>query len=223
MARNHKNGQEKQAEILQAALRIFRQKGYHAASMQDLADAVGLQKGSLYYYVSSKEDLLTALYGKFIGAFTQQLSAIVRQPLPASEKLRLAIESHLIALSEQLELFTVYVSEQRFLNSRLRQRIRAEAEHHAELLEKILTQGVEEGEFREIDVTITAHAILGMCNWLYQWYSPEGELRPEQVAAIFSDLVIHGLVAGPARRPRKKTASKLSTASRNHQKQLEED
>ena len=68
MARPHKNGQEKQAEIIAAALKIFREKGYHAASMQDLADAVGLQKASLYYYVASKEDLLTALYEQFIGS-----------------------------------------------------------------------------------------------------------------------------------------------------------
>ncbi len=200
MARPHKNGQDKQAEILAAALKIFREKGYHAASMQDLADEVGLQKASLYYYVSSKDDLLKALYERFLGAFTEQLSAIVAEPLPPSEKLRRAIESQVVALSEQLELFHVYIHEQHFLNNRLRARIHQEAEHHAELFESILSEGIASGEFRPVDVTITAHAIIGMCNWIYQWYSPEGKLKPTEIAALFSDLVIHGLKPAQPRR-----------------------
>ncbi|MGB8646509.1 MAG: TetR/AcrR family transcriptional regulator [Anaerolineae bacterium] len=190
-----KNGQDKQAEILAAALRIFREKGYHAASMQDLADEVGMQKGSLYYYVSSKEDLLTALYERFIGAFTAQLSAIVAEPLPPDEKLRRAIESHVVALSEQLELFHVYIHEQHFLNQRLRARIHDEAEHQAELLEAILAEGVRSGEFRAVDVTMTAHAIVGMCNWIYQWYSPEGKLNARDISAIFYNLVAQGVMS----------------------------
>ncbi len=200
MARPHKNGHEKQAEILAAALKIFREKGYHAASMQDLADEVGLQKASLYYYVSSKEDLLKALYERFLGAFTQQLSAIVAEPLPPSEKLRRAIESQVVALTEQLELFYVYIHEQHFLNNRLRMRIHAEAEQHAELFEAILSEGIETGEFRPVDVTITAHAIIGMCNWIYQWYSPDGKLKPTEIAALFNDLVVHGLTPAHPRR-----------------------
>ncbi len=176
--------------------------------MQDLADEVGMQKGSLYYYVSSKEDLLTALYERFIGAFTAQLSAIAAEPLPPSDKLRLAIESHIVALSEQLELFHVYIHEQHFLNHRLRARIHQEAEHQAELLEQILEEGVRSGEFRKVDVTMTAHAVIGMCNWIYQWYSPEGKLAPQDVAAIFYDLVFQGVVSPRPRRSASKKKSK---------------
>ena len=208
MVRPHKNGQDKQSEIFAAAVRIFQKKGYHAASMQDLADAVGLQKASLYYYVSSKEELLTSVYERFIGAFTRQLSALVAEPLPPTEKLRRAIESHLVALSEQLELFTVYVHEQNFLTGKLRARIHAEAERHAELLEAILAEGVQTGEFRELDVTMTAHAIVGMCNWLYQWYSPEGKLSPSEIASIFGDIVVHGIAATPQGKSRKPAKDK---------------
>ncbi len=200
MARPHRNGQDKQAEIFAAAVRIFREKGYHAASMQDLADAVGLQKGSLYYYVSSKEQLLTAIYERFIGAFTRQLAELVAEPLTPSEKLRRAIESHLIAVSEQMELFTVYLHEQKFINARLRNKIHAEAEHQAELLQAILEEGVASGQFRPINVKMAAHAIIGMCNWLYRWYSPHGALSVQDIATIFGDLVMDGVKARPARR-----------------------
>ncbi len=203
MARPHKNGQDKQAEIFAAAVRIFEKKGYHAASMQDLADAVGLQKASLYYYVSSKEDLLTLVYERSIGAFTRQLTELAAEPVAPAEKLSRAIEIHLVALSEQLELFTVYLHEQKFINGKLKSRIRAEAEHHTELLEAILQEGISTGEFRQVNVKMTARAIIGMCNWLYQWYSPEGRLTPREIADIFSDLMINGIKAGSRRKSRK--------------------
>lgn len=193
----HPAGEDKEAEIFAAAVRIFRQKGYHAASMQDLADAVGLQKASLYYYVSSKEDLLLSIYERLAGAFTRQLTELVAAPLTPTEKLRQAVESHVVALGEQLELFTVYLSEQNFLNGRPRARIRAEAERHAELLESILRDGIESHAFRDCNVTVTARAIIGMCNWLYQWYSPEGKLAPREIAAIFGDLVLDGVELAP--------------------------
>jgi AcrR family transcriptional regulator len=201
LARHPPSNDDKEAEIFAAAVRIFRQKGYHAASMQDLADAVGLQKASLYYYFSSKEDLLLTVYERLTGAFTRQLAQVVDAPLDPAEKLRLAVETHIVALGEQLDLFTVYLNEQKFLNGRPRARIRAEIEKHAELLESILREGIDAHEFRECNVTITARAIIGMCNWIYQWYSPEGKLTPREIAVIFSDMVIDGVRMPPPRLP----------------------
>lgn len=168
--------------------------------MQDLADSVGLQKASLYHYVNSKEDLLAAVMQRGTGALTEQLNAIVSAPLPASEKLRRAIECHLVALCDQLELFTVFLREQQLLDRRQKLRLRGEGKRHAELLEQILHEGVQTGEFRELHLKMTTHAILGMCNWLYQWYSPDGPMTPTEIAEIFSALVLGGL----ARREYKK-------------------
>jgi AcrR family transcriptional regulator len=202
VARHRSTNDDKQAEIFAAAVRIFRKKGYHAASMQDLADAVGLQKASLYYYVSGKEDLLLSIYERLTGAFTKQLAELVAAPLSPGEKLRSAVETHVVALGEQLELFTVYLNEQKFLNGRPRTRIRAEVERHAELLESILQEGIHSREFRDCNVKITARAIIGMCNWIYQWYSPEGKLTPREIAVIFGDLVIDGVKSSRAPFPR---------------------
>jgi AcrR family transcriptional regulator len=189
---------DKQGEIFAAAVSIFRKKGYHAASMQDLADAVGLQKASLYYYVSSKEDLLLSIYERLTGAFTKQLEEVVDARIPPVDKLRRAVEIHVVALGEQLELFTVYLNEQKFLNGAPRSRIRAEAERHSELLEAILQEGIQKHALRKCNVKITARAIIGMCNWIYQWYSPEGKLTPHEIAHIFSDLVVDGVRSSTA-------------------------
>lgn len=187
------NNHDKHAAIFAAAVRLFTQKGYHGASMQDLADAVGMQKASLYYYFRSKEDLLALVCERGTGAFTQELNAIVASDARATDKLRRALECHLAALCEQLELFTVFLREQKFLSAAQKKRLRGEGKRHAELLATILEQGIAAGEFRAVNVPMTTLAILGMCNWLYEWYSPEGALKPEAIAAVFSDLVLNGL------------------------------
>lgn len=187
------SGQDKHTEIFNAALRLFQAKGYHGASMQDIADAVGMQKASLYYYFHSKEELLVLVCERGTGAFTQELEEIVVSGLGASEKLERAIECHLVALCEQLDLFSVFLREQKFLGAAQKQQLRGEGKKHAELLALILEQGIAGGEFRAVNVNVTALAILGMCNWLYEWYSPDGALAPREIAASFSQLVLNGL------------------------------
>ncbi len=183
-------------KIFAEAVRIFRQKGYHATSMQNIADAVGLQKGSLYHYISSKEELLFKIFEKSTGALTKQLEEIIASNNSPTEKLRRAIQAHLVALCEQLDIYSVYLSERRALSGRYHAKVRAEGEKHARLLEQIIQQGIAHKDFHATDTKMAAHAVLGMCNWLYQWYSPDGRLKPHEIAAIFADLVVDGLTRG---------------------------
>ncbi len=193
LATKSNNGHDKPAEIFSAALHLFQQRGYHGTSMQDLADAVGMQKASLYYYIRSKEELLVTVCERGTGAFTQELSEIVASDANATEKLRRALECYLVALCEQLDLFTVFLREQKFLGEKQKKQLRGQGKQHGELLAAIVQQGIASGEFRQVNVTITTLAILGMCNWLYEWYSPHGALQPREIAALFSELVLNGL------------------------------
>ncbi len=183
----------KDEEIFAEAVRIFKQKGYHATSVQDIADAVGLQKGSLYHYISSKDELLYKIFERSTGALTRRLKDILASEAAPPEKLRAAMDAHLTALTNQLDLYTVYLSERRTLTGRVNARVRTEAERHARLIEQIVQEGITRGDFHRTDAKMAAHAILGMCNWLYQWYSPTGRLTPEEIARIFADLVLNGL------------------------------
>ncbi len=183
----------KDERIFAEAVRIFGEKGYHATSMQNIADAVGLQKGSLYHYISSKEELLFKIFERSTGALTKELEAIIASDDSPKNKLHRAIQAHLTALCEHLDIYTVYLSERRVLSGRTHARVRAEGERHARLLEQIIQQGIASKDLRTVDSKMTAHAILGMCNWLYQWYSPTGRLTPHAIAEIFSDLVVDGL------------------------------
>lgn len=184
---------DKHQEIFSAALHLFQEKGYHGTSMQDLAQAMGMQKASLYYYIRSKEELLVRVCERGTGALTKELNELVASDVSATVKLQRAIECHLVALCEQLDLFTVFLREQKFLGQEQKKKLRGEGKRHADLLALILQQGIASGEFRRINVTVTTLAILGMCNWLYEWYSPEGALQPQEIAAMFSELVLNGL------------------------------
>jgi AcrR family transcriptional regulator len=204
---NHNHTPDKRQEIFAAALRLFQEKGYHGASMQDLADAMGMQKASLYYYIRSKEELLVQVCERGTGAFTQELNEIVASDASATVKLNRAIECYLVALCEQLDLFTVFLREQKFLGDAQKRKLRGEGKQHADLLAAILEQGIAAGEFQPVNVTVTTLAILGMCNWLYEWYSPNGALKPREIAGMFSSLILNGLTDTSlankrARRPR---------------------
>lgn len=197
----------RESEIYEVATRVFRDKGYHGTSMRDIADELGIQKPSLYHYISSKQDLLFRIFEQGTGALTDQLDEIVRSDASATVKLERAVESHLTALCDQLEFFTVYLREQKFFSGKQMQQVRLEAQRHADLLEKIVNQGIAAGEFRHVDAKVTALAIIGMCNWLFQWYSPQGRLRPDEIANIFSGLMLDGLHT-PPKRPRTTKARK---------------
>ncbi len=183
----------KDEAIFAEAVRIFKRKGYHATSVQDIADAVGLQKGSLYHYISSKDELLHKILERSTGALTRQFQDILASEAAPPDKLRAAIAAHLAALTQELDLYTVYLAERRTLTGRVNARVRSEAERQARLVEQIVQEGITQGAFRRTDAKMVAHAILGMCNWLYQWYAPTGRLAPGEIARIFADLVLQGL------------------------------
>ena len=190
----------KDEQILTEAVRIFKQKGYHATSVQDIANAVGLQKGSLYHYIAGKEELLSKIFERKTGALTTRLKEIQSSDQSPTAKLRLAIEAHVVALCSELDTYSVYLTEHRTLAGHVQTKIRSEAQRHARILEQIIQEGVEGGDLRTLDAKIATHAILGMCNWIYQWYSPSGRLSPHAIAGQFADLIIAGMAHPPSRK-----------------------
>lgn len=185
----------KEERILEVAMRIFRERGYHAASMQEIADAVGMQKGSLYYYISGKQELLFMILERAIDTITTRLEEIWRSDLPPKEKLWQAIINHLDIVSQRLDMLTILLRERHALSPSQQEAIDSKRVNYERLLQKILAEGVRTGEFRDIDVKIVSFGILGMCNWLYQWYSPEGRLTAREIAEIFGDLIFRGVLA----------------------------
>ncbi len=187
----------KQTEIALAAVKLFEQKGYHATSVQDIADEVGLQKGSLYHYIHSKEDLLLQIAHQAITEFNQRLEHILTMNVPAREKLVQAVENHLTVSVSNLQTTTVLLREAFSLGEHQHQVIQELTDRYVDLWTQILEEGNASGEFSVKNPKIAALAILGSCNWVYRWYKPDGQMSAREVAEVFSDLFLHGLLNHP--------------------------
>jgi len=185
-------------EIAQAAIRLFNEKGYHATSVQDIADEVGLQKGSLYHYIASKEELLLQIASRSMHGFSRELAEICELDIPATERLRRAIHHHFDIVTGDTQMTTVLLREAFLLSESERIVIQQAMDQYTNLWVRIIQEGMESGEFKRQDPRLVALHILGSCNWVYRWYRPGGALRPTEIAEQFFDLHFSGLQSSPS-------------------------
>jgi TetR/AcrR family transcriptional regulator, cholesterol catabolism regulator len=181
-------------EILEAAAQIISQKGFHAASMQDIAQAVNLQKASLYYHVSSKQEILLALLDQALDMLIEHMLAVTTQPFPADVKLRQAMKAYLQAMLEHRDMASVLLLEHRSLEPELHARHIPRRDRFEHLWRDLIQQGLDEGVFCCVDPNLSARALLGVMNWTITWYRPDGELTPEMIAGQLAELFLNGLL-----------------------------
>src|SRR5712691_10633985 len=188
-------------EIITAAAKVFQTKGYHAASVQDIADEVGILKGSLYHHFDSKEELLYLIVKEPIASLYETVSEIVASESAAAEKLRRAITAHLEAFHRHHPHLFVYLRETEDLKRRFRATTQLSPKQYERFWQQILREGMNTGEFRaDLDVQVVSYGLLGMLNWLYKWYDPRGRLSVREVAHQFSALALAGLTGAAPKR-----------------------
>lgn len=181
------------AEIIHAAAQIFREKGYHGASMQDIADAVGLQKASLYHHVASKQEILGEILDQALDRLIADLQPIAESKLPADERLRQAVRLYLLRLTENADLAGVLLLEYRSLEPPRRTEHIHRRDRYEALWRKIIRDGIAGGLFAPVDEMAATFALLGVQNWSITWYRPGGRFNPGQLAELFADLFLEGL------------------------------
>ena len=179
--------------ILEAAAQVFRQKGFHGASMQDIAKAVNLQKASLYHHVSSKQEILLALLDHALELLFERISAISNQSIPADEKLQQMVRAYLQILAENTDLSAVLMFEHRSLERKQHARHVPNRDRFEALWRSVLAEGIDSKLFKCDDPALTARAILGIMNWTITWYRPDGDLTINQIADQYSNLLLSGL------------------------------
>ena len=189
------------ADIVHAAAQIFRQKGYHATSMQDIADAVHLQKASLYHHIESKQEILLEILDAALDRLTADISAVVESDLSPTVKLRLALKAYTLRLNEDRDLASVLLLEYRGLDAKLRARHIARRDRIDQLWRRLVKEGVDAGEFRRVDPVLTSFALLGVQNWMITWFRDNGRLTAAQAAEGFAELFLKGLLAGGEGKP----------------------
>jgi AcrR family transcriptional regulator len=181
-------------EILEAAAQIFSQKGFHAASMQDIAQAVHLKKASLYHHVNNKQEILVAILDQALDLLIERMSEVMARPLSPDEKLRQAMKSYLQTMLEHRELASVLLLEHRSLDPELHARHVPRRDRFERLWRELIQEGLDQSIFCYVDTELAARALLGVMNWTITWYRPDGVLSPEAVAAQFANLFLSGLL-----------------------------
>ena len=173
---------EKRSEILRHCATLFDEVGYHKASMQMLADKVGLGKPTLYHYFPSKNAMLFAMHEAHMSALLAGLDEedLAGDPLM---RLRAACVDILRQIAEHPGYVRAFMDHYEDLQGKMRNQIRAQRNAYFDRVRGIISQGIDNGQFRRCDPDLTAFGFLGMCNWAYKWYPPMAKKKsPEEVA-----------------------------------------
>ena len=181
-------------DILDAAAQVIRKKGFHAASMADIAETVKLQKASLYHHVSSKQEILLALLDRAIEMLIEEIAPISARSAPADEKLREMTRTYLRLLAENADLASVLLFEHRSLEPKQHARHIPNRDKFEALWRDVISEGVAADVFHCSDPALTVRGLLGLLNWTLTWYRPKGELSIEEIADQYVDLFYHGLL-----------------------------
>jgi AcrR family transcriptional regulator len=187
-------------EIIEAAARVFAERGSHGATTQDIADVLGIKQASLYYYFPSKEGALELVCLQGVAGFFEVAEAIASGPGTAADKLARLIKSHLSPLTDRSDFVRVFLNERQHLPRESRRRIGRWSRGLERVFEDVLREGIRRGEFRaDLDTRLAVLGILGMANAVANWYRSEA-VTIDRVSAEFVRLLAEGVTKRPQRR-----------------------
>ena len=178
-------------ELVQVAARLFAERGFHGTSMADLAEAMGVRKGSLYSLTGSKQDLLVVVTREGAAAFHAALDR-VPEDAPPLERVRLALRAHLAVVAAQVDTATVFIREWRFLEEPELTAFRDERRRYADRWQGLFRDAAERGALRtDLDVDATVLLVLSAANWAYTWIRPETDT--DELADRFFAILVDGV------------------------------
>ena len=184
-------------QIEDAASTLFRERGYAATSVRDIAHALDMQGGSLYAHVASKEDVLWAIIVRAADRFNAEVGPHANDAAaPARSRLREMIRGHVAVVTSAQKDAAVFLHEWRFLSEERRAAIAARRDDYEGLFRRVISDGVDASDFVRVDPRLTAMAILSALNGIATWYSPSGPLSPEEIANQHASLFLNGLTNG---------------------------
>jgi AcrR family transcriptional regulator len=181
-------------EILRTSARLFQQQGYDGTSMNDVASALKLSKGGLYHHFQSKDEILFELMNHAMNLTEERVITPVKAISDPEQRLRTLIRRHIaVVLSERDREITVMLHENHPLSPALRKRINARKKDYVHFLENVIAEVQRErGSKGTVTARAAAFALLGMINWIYQWYRPEGSLQEESLVQQYTEIFFQG-------------------------------
>lgn len=182
----------RRTEIFRSLGLALQERGIAGITMGEIAQRLGMTKGSLYYYFSSKDDLLYQCHMRCVEVSLEALRASHALDLPADVRLKQVLVAHIRAITEEV-YGAVLLTDIESLSPRRRQRYVAQRDRFEEGVRAMIEEGIHAGRFRKVDVRIASFAILGGINWISKWYDPQGEWSSTELAERFAEFLVSGL------------------------------
>jgi len=182
-------------EIIRVAALLFLESGYRGASMETIAERVGIAKPTLYHYFKRKEDILYEIHKLFVLPLLEHQQGYADRRLPPDDQLRRAVRDMLAAMRDEPGYIRSVIEHGRELGEERDREFRDISRKHRLLLEEAVRDGIAKGMFREVDPTIAAYAVLGVASWATYWFRPGGRWTADDVAEQLADIVLNGLRA----------------------------
>lgn len=184
------------SKITEVSIKLFEKKGFSATSIQDIVDEIGVTKGAFYYYYSSKEQLLMDIYKEYISDLLERQIQITNTTLTPKEKVTEMVSLLITDIVEKGPSARVFFREMRHLNEENQQEIRNIRKQILLNLKIVIEDGIDKGEFIDVDrPNMLSLGIVGILNWSYTWYDPNGEVSPRELAEIYTNFIFNGIEA----------------------------
>lgn len=185
-------------QVIRKAAELFREKGYAAASMRDLAQMLGIEAASLYSHIKSKEEILRTLCFDMAAEFRASLDEVEKQKATASEKLRRGIIGHIQVMARDLTASAVFMNEHRHLSQPYLRDFLLLRINYINRFKKIIEDGMKSGEFKDtIDKKLAVMTLFSSLNWMPMWYDPLGAIEPVELGLQLADMLVNGLKKNP--------------------------
>ena len=187
------NGTDRRIEILKSAAAAFRRRGYHGASVDEIASALDMTKGNLYYYFQNKEEILYACHDYSLDELLALMDQVQAEPTRPDDKLRKLILAFIHMMLDELQ-GTALTLDLQALSPTLMKRVIAKRDRFDHGLREIIQQGMNDGLFRPGDPKMIGFAIMGAVNWITKWFDPDGPMSSNEIGERFADYLVGGLL-----------------------------
>lgn len=193
--REGRNARMKQ-KLMEQSIRLFESKGFSETSIQDIVDALDATKGTFYYYFSSKEQLLMEIQSTYIDELLKKQREIMESSGDYKSKVIGVIRLLITEIEPNGRNANIFFRELRNLNEENQRLIKQKRKKFRFNLLDLLEKGIRDGEFRQdLNAGMVCFSILGMCNWSYSWFDPSGPVSAQELAEIYAETLLDGILA----------------------------
>ncbi|ULT59162.1 TetR/AcrR family transcriptional regulator [Neobacillus drentensis] len=182
-------------KLIETGIQLFDQNGFKSTSVQDIVQLLGVTKGTFYYYFNSKEELLKDIHLIYIEELVQQQEKIIKNRQTSFTKKLYEIVTLLIRnIRTERQSARIFTREMRHLSGHYLEEIKDKRNQFRKNMQRLIEAGMQQGEFKSgLPSDILTMGILGITNWSYYWYNPDGEVSEEKIVDIFVQMILNGI------------------------------